>query len=228
MMKMSNIDTNGGTAIVVFLKYLKPGNVKSRLASSLGNEVALNFYRICAEKLSSDLMKIRRECRKCIFFSDAGDEAAVREWIGLRFDYVPQVKGDIGNRLKHAFEYLFKQGLDRVIILASDTPDISVDTIEEAVDALGNYDIVIGPSIDGGYYLIGMNQFYNGLFEGITWSTEKVMKETLSLIDKLHLSVYSLKELRDIDTKDDLVAWLYTATDSSNPVLEYVKSLKLS
>jgi hypothetical protein len=106
--------------------------------------------------------------------------------------------------------------------MASDVPDLSVKIINEAVNSLADYNIVIGPSLDGGYYLLGMKELHGELFRDISWSTGKVLKQTEDIAGRLGLTVKRLPALRDIDTGDDLESWV-KAADAGNPVLEYLR-----
>ena len=84
---------------------------------------------------------------------------------------------------------------------------------------------MVGPAHDGGYYLLGMKRLHQELFRGISWSTEKVFRQTLSLTEKLGLTTYCLPSLRDIDTEADLREWMKTAVHDAHPVLSYVKTV---
>jgi glycosyltransferase A (GT-A) superfamily protein (DUF2064 family) len=97
--------------------------------------------------------------------------------------------------------------------------------MNDAVSALDNYDMVIGPCNDGGYYLIGMKKPHGELFEGISWSTNKVLEQTLAIAGKQGLSVFSLITLRDIDTGDDLKEWVRSSEGINNPILEYARAV---
>lgn len=215
------------TALVIFLRFPRPGRVKSRLAVSLGQEKAANFYRLCAEQLFKEIRSVSGDCRKYMFYSDRGDENEIRQWAGPEFDYLPQAGRNLGERLERAFSRLFGEGMAKVIILASDTPDITAGIINDAIESMDRHDIVIGPSIDGGYYLIGMKKQHGELFRGISWSTEMVLGQTMSIIEALRLDVYILHELRDIDTGEDLRQWVKTAADRSNPALVYAETAML-
>ncbi len=94
----------------------------------------------------------------------------------------------------------------RVVLIGSDIPDLSLEFIEEAFTSLQEKDAVIGPSLDGGYYLIGFKKetFSPRVFEGIRWSTESVFEKTLEVLEREGLTVHTLQPLRDIDTVGDL------------------------
>lgn len=127
-------------------------------------------------------------------------------WLGDKYTYMPQQGEDLGQRMENALAQAFSQDFDRVIIMGSDSPDLSEELIHEAFSSLETHDAVIGPSVDGGYYLIGFKNdaFLPETFEGIEWSTDTVFEETLKILEAAELSVYKLLEWRDIDTLADL------------------------
>ena len=162
--------------------------------------------------------------QKHVFFADRKDEYHVKRWAGPRFYYSHQVDGTLGNRLENAFESVFRRGCQKAIVVASDVPDLSAKTINEAITSLDQYDIVIGPTYDGGYYLLGLKELYRSLFHNISWSTEEVLGETLSIAEELGLSVHLLRYLFDIDTEEGLRMWMSKATTDCHPILGYLKS----
>jgi rSAM/selenodomain-associated transferase 1 len=147
------------------------------------------------------------------------------KWAGPVFHFMPQVEGDLGIRIEAAFNYVFRQGARKAVIVASDVPDLSAEIIENAISALIGNDIVIGPTNDGGYYLLGMNRLHSDLFRGVTWSTTKVYDETLSIVEYLGLKVHSLRALDDIDTEEDLHRWLDASSKEGNPVRRAMQNI---
>ncbi len=194
-------------SLVIFLRLPRPGEVKTRLARTLGSEAAMQVYRGCAEHLLGETEKLPSSIVKHIYYTPRKDEEDVKRWAGSRFRFRPQVGRDLGNRLKTAFRDQFRRGMERVIVVATDVPDLSASDIEEAVVALNGADLVIGPSTDGGYYLIGMTEFQPTLFDNISWSTEVVYEQTLVTARELGLRVHNLRSLDDIDTEGDLRRW---------------------
>jgi rSAM/selenodomain-associated transferase 1 len=165
------------------------------------------------------------EAKKCLSYSDNSDKDEIQHWIGSRFRLIPQVEGDLGQRLERSVRSLLKRSSGKAIIMASDVPDLSAEIMNNAVSALDNHDLVIGPCNDGGYYLIGMKKPHGELFEGISWSTNKVLEQTLAIAGKQGLSVFSLITLRDIDTGDDLEEWVRSSEGINNPILEYARAV---
>jgi rSAM/selenodomain-associated transferase 2/rSAM/selenodomain-associated transferase 1 len=201
---------NGGspvTTLLLFVRYPEEGRVKSRLASFLGDEAAARFYRRCARNLAGQSRRLGRKARRYLCYSEQADLERLWRWLGSGFRYRPQIGEGLGQRMENAFITAFAEGAGKVIILASDTPDLTAEIIEEAIAALEEADTVIGPCHDGGYYLLGMKELHRPLFDGIPWSTDEVVARTLEAIESQGLSCRLLPTLADIDTGEDLRRW---------------------
>ncbi len=194
-------------SVIILVRSPQDKQVKSRLAATIGSEFAAEFYRRCAEHIVRETSRMLSPVRRYVFHT-TGDGDAVRRWLGHRSCYVPQAEGSLGERLRHAFDSVFSQGAERAVIIATDVPELTRDIMDEAMRALDSSDLVIGPSCDGGYYLLGMKSPHPELFSDIPWSTERVYEETALRIKAMGLSFHVLPVLRDIDTEDDLRRWL--------------------
>jgi rSAM/selenodomain-associated transferase 1 len=192
--------------LIVFVKSPETEGVKSRLAAVIGEQKTRQLYRYFVEDLLDSLDK-GNYCLK-IFFYPPDRQQVLSRWLGYDRSYEPQTGGDLGGRMKNAFEKCFSSGFETTILIGSDSPDLPREIIDEGFDALTSCDTVIGPSLDGGYYLIGCNAatFQPGLFSGIPWSTEGVLKSTRAILDGKGLRVAILPPWRDIDTYEDLKA----------------------
>lgn len=204
---------NSRAAIIVFVRYPIEGKVKTRLAATLGNHYANEFYKIISYKAISEVKQIRKS-HKYIFYSDECEKEQIKKWLGMRFFYSKQDGKSLGERMSNAFLKLFSHGVDKAIIVGTDIPDLTNRLIEEAINRLDSYDIIIGPAKDGGYYLLGMKKFYHSLFEEIEYSTPSVLSQTIKKIERLGLKYFFLPELNDIDTEVDLVQWLNNGQSS--------------
>jgi len=212
--------------LVVFSRFPHVGRVKSRLAKSLGAERATEVYRLCAENIFRECEKLCSEAHLYVFFDNEKDTERGTSWAGPKFTSEAQVEGDLGQRLAHALKTTFNRDVRKVIVLASDVPDITSKVISDAIHSLDSNDIVIGPCYDGGYYLIGMKKLYPGLFDNISWGTERVYRQTMAIIRKSGLKVCELTELIDIDTGEDLHRWLEGKPSRKNPALRsYVQKV---
>lgn len=187
-------------ALIVLAKNAELGKVKSRLAKSIGDKAALDIY----EKLLSYTLEITKELEvdKFIFYSNEID--INDSWSKNNFKQFIQFGNNIGARMQHAFKKVFDQGYKSVVVIGSDCPELSSQIISSAFSELEKKDVVIGPAIDGGYYLIGMNENHPEFFINKKWSTNTVASDTISDFKKLHLDYSILLKLTDLDTIEDV------------------------
>lgn len=192
------------TQLVVFLKAPRPGSVKTRLAETLGAEPACAAYRQLVEALLAKLTALPA-VELCFTPSDASTE--VNPWLRADWSAVPQSEGDLGQRLHAAFAAHFLADAERVVIIGSDCPDITATDIEDAWLALEGHDVVLGPALDGGYWLIGLRAASPDLFADMPWSTDQVFGETMHRARERNMRVAVLRELSDVDTAADWERW---------------------
>jgi len=198
--------------LIIFLKAPRAGEVKTRLAVGLGPAGALRAYERLVETLLESLAALEPiELRFAP--DDSADEVA--RWLRSGWTSRAQGPGDLGERLCRAFGEAFKSGGRRVVVIGSDCPDVTPSDIEAAWGALATHDVVLGPAVDGGYWLVGLRALHKPLFEGIRWSTSSVLAETLAQCKRRGLSVHRLRELRDVDTPDDWRRFLQTRPNPS-------------
>jgi len=186
--------------LLIFIKNPEPGKVKTRLAATVGPEKAYQIYLKLLSLTIDTAMEVDAD-RQVWYSSYIDSEDSISE---PDFKKRKQVGKNLGARMLHAFKSGFKEGYDNIVIIGSDCPDVNPVLLEQAFNELSEYDLVIGPSADGGYYLLGMNKLQPELFRDIDWSTERVLKQTLEKAKSISLSVASLPELNDIDTIEDL------------------------
>lgn len=187
---------------VLLLKYPRAGEVKRRLACELGDEVATELCRCFIEDELSALEA--SGVRHAISFYPPGALLSLRAWLGPSLSYYPQRGRDHPERLMNTLIDAFSRGEDRVVVMASDVPDIDPDVIREADLSLRESDAVIAPSPDGGYYLIGFRReaFRKDAFTDIAWSTERTFSDTAAKLTGLN--VHLLPQWPDVDTASDL------------------------
>ncbi|MBK8632522.1 MAG: TIGR04282 family arsenosugar biosynthesis glycosyltransferase [Saprospiraceae bacterium] len=188
--------------LVIFLKNPKLGNVKTRIAATLGDQKALDIY---LELLDTTIINTADEdYETLLFFSENVDDLSQ-----YPYERRIQVSGDLGNKLKSAFDEVLNT-MDKCLIIGSDCPYINNEIILEAFQSLQDHDLVLGPTPDGGYYLIGLKQNEKSLFEDISWSTDSVFAQTISEAKNAKLSTYLLPILTDVDHAsdwDDYLSW---------------------
>jgi rSAM/selenodomain-associated transferase 1 len=186
-------------ALIIFQKNEILGNVKTRLAASVGNENALNIYRILVNHTHSVLKEIVAD--QFIFYSDF---IPAKEINGGQIPQERVQKGkNLGERMRNAFGTVFSEGYDYVVIIGTDCVDLRPDHIEESFKKLGQNDAVLGPALDGGYYLLGLKKFIPEIFEEIDWSTDQVLIQTQTKLQKLNHSIGIIETLSDIDHLSD-------------------------
>ncbi|TVQ07359.1 MAG: glycosyltransferase [Balneolaceae bacterium] len=186
--------------LLIFVKNAINGHVKTRLAADLGDKRALGIYRKMLLQTLSEAAEA--DASKEVWYSSFIEKKGnVNEKL---FHKKLQQGENLGERMKFAFNNAFKNGYKKVVIIGSDCPEITSDLLNDAFRLLESKDVVIGPSEDGGYYLLGKSLFEPSLFDRVEWSSPKVLQQTLEKIKKKSLSVALLHPLNDIDTIEDL------------------------
>jgi hypothetical protein len=195
---------NQDTCILCFVKYPEKGQVKLRLAVDLDDDVVAELYRNFILDTLSTLKKHELPLRIC--FSPLNAQKKFREWLGSSYHYVPQQGNDLGERMKNGFTSAFIEGFRRVILVGSDSPDLPSDFLRNVITELQTHDMVIGPSSDGGYYLIGFRDdtFLPSVFDGISWSSSTVFQETIEKAKNAGRSLSLLPSWSDVDIISDL------------------------
>jgi len=184
-----------------------PGRVKARLADEVGPSVAAEVYwqlgrRVIAAVAAPGL-------RTTVWYAPAHEAAFVREWLeGVgRVELRPQPAGTLGARLTFAFARHFQDGAARsgsgVVIVGTDCPGVDRRLVNEAFTALTRFDLVMGPTLDGGYYLLGLRAPAPELFHDVRWGTGAVAAQTRARAAALGLRAQLLRPLRDVDTARD-------------------------
>jgi rSAM/selenodomain-associated transferase 1 len=222
---MNHPSNRNANCLLFFVKYPQKGQVKTRLSAELDEDVTVGLYRNFILDLLSMLKGLEVQFQIC--FSPADSRKKFEEWLGTQYSYVPQQGDDLGQRMKNAFTHAFDQGFQRVVTIGSDSPDLPGDLINEAFLYLETQDAVIGPSTDGGYYLIGFNEaaFLPEAFEGIEWSTDLVLRKTLSILGRAGLKFRQLPVWKDVDTLHDLkdlVRRSHNKSFSSSRTMSYI------
>jgi hypothetical protein len=188
-------------ALIVFTRYPVAGQAKTRLIPALGAEGAANLHRRMTEAAIAQAKPLKVDI--LIDFTGATLDQ-MQSWLGADLHYRSQCPGDLGDRLIHACQTAFDQGYESVVMIGTDCPGLDAETLAIAFERLIASEMVIGPTTDGGYYLIGLRRPIEELFTGIAWSTEIVFQQTLSIAQALQLSIAKLPLLSDVDRPEDL------------------------
>lgn len=189
-------------ALAIFAKAPIAGQVKTRLVPALGLDGTVELYR-CFLLDTVELALQVSDCETFLFYTPSDGAPLLRAIIGERVVLVPQSSGDLGERMRDGFQDLFVRGFEAVIIIGTDLPTLPLTRLTTALVALERMPIVLGPSLDGGYYLIGLRTRQPELFQGIAWSTPHVISQTLDRINALGLQMESLEPWYDVDTVED-------------------------
>ena len=189
---------NTQKALLIFTRNPELGKVKTRLATTIGDAAALKVY----QKLLEHTVDITQPLKvdKFVFYSEQIQEND--HWDTTIYFKELQKGANLGERMYHAFESLFKKGYRQIVIVGSDIFELTTKNIQEAFTGLDTANFVVGPALDGGYYLLGMNTLNKTLFEHKKWGTSTVLKATLKNL--AHEKVALLATKNDIDTYDDL------------------------
>lgn len=187
-------------ALIIFVRHPELGKVKTRLAHAIGNEQALKVY--CQLLQHTHDITTKLDCDKYVYYVDNIRHDDL--WENDLFNKRVQEGETLGDRMLVAFFELFHQGYSAVAIIGSDCPGLTDQFIDEAFKKLASTDVVIGPSADGGYYLLGLRQLLPSLFSNKQWSSGSVLSDTIKDTIYLQKSCTFLPELYDIDTVEDL------------------------
>lgn len=202
---MSNGPKTDPNILLVFLKEPRPGAAKTRLAAELGDEAAAELYRALAEEVVRRTAPREGEYTRLFFFTPAPARAEMEAWFPGEM-LIPQEGADLGARMAAAFEEAFRKGARRAVVVGTDVPGLSREVVRDALASLDDHDLVLGPSRDGGYYLLATDRPRPALFQGIAWSTPSVFAATVEWAGVLGLTVRVLETLTDIDSLDDVRA----------------------
>ncbi len=191
------------SALIIVAKEPVPGQTKTRLCPPFSLESAAAFYR-CLLLDSVALMARLEAVDHTIAYAPPNAREYFAQLAPNGFSLVAQVGANLGERLANALGHRFELGYESVVIMNSDGPTLPLAHLEQAFSGLENADVTLGPGHDGGYYLIGMKRLYPELFEGIDWSTERVIAQTLGTCRRLGLTVHQLPQWYDVDLAEDL------------------------
>ncbi|MEZ4885432.1 MAG: TIGR04282 family arsenosugar biosynthesis glycosyltransferase [Chitinophagales bacterium] len=187
------------SAIIIFIKNPIKGTVKTRLAQDVGNDKALEIYQTLLAHTRQ--ITVSLDCDKRLYYSkniEVGDE-----WANDTYQKNVQIEGDLGEKMAAAFQETFEADYQKVVIIGSDCIALNSEILQEAFHQLDTHDFVVGPTFDGGYYLIGMRSLLPSVFTDKNWSTESVFPDTIAALQSAQKSYFLLPQLSDIDYLKD-------------------------
>jgi rSAM/selenodomain-associated transferase 1 len=197
----------------LFAKFWQPGTVKTRLAADIGEQTACELYRAFVFHLVERLCDSADE--RSIVFSPSEREQDFRKSVPTNWKLCPQSSGDLGTRMHSFFRDQFESELlldrndsspHKIVIIGADCPQLDPCLVQSAFDRLDKAPVVIGPSNDGGYYLIAMRGRCIDVFADIEWSTETVFERTARRLRELNVEFQTLPALTDVDDLTSLLA----------------------
>ena len=186
--------------LLIFVKNPRLEKVKTRLAATVGNQEALRIYLKLLERTRAVTLPLAVDKMVCYTPKVIDNDL----WDNEHYQKVRQSEGDLGERMYQAFEQGFARGYQRICIIGSDCYELTTSVIEQAFAQLAAHDVVIGPSTDGGYYLLGMNRLHPALFTNKAWSTASVKDATVRDLEQRQLRWFELPVLTDVDEEADL------------------------
>lgn len=192
--------------LIVFTRYPEVGRAKTRLIPALGSHGATELHRQMVEHTIAQVKGVSQWLSIEVRFV-GGDRELMQHWLGDDLDYRPQAEGDLGMRLWQASQQAFLEGASKVLMIGTDCPELDANKLRQALRLLDQHDLVLGPALDGGYYLMGLRRLAPELFENILWSTAAVLKQTVQIAETLGLTIALLTPLADVDYPEDLPIW---------------------
>jgi len=219
-------------ALLIFVKFPEPGKVKTRLSGHFSPEDSAGLYKSMVEDLYTKLVKNdgSENYDVHVYYSPVEKLSAFSDWLGSSAALYPQDGEDLGEKLTNAMKRSFESGYEKTAAIGSDCIDLSVEDINTAFETLDyntqsskKREVVVGPTDDGGYYLIGSSRFIPELFDGISWSTDKVYTETVEKLTLSGLHYVELEYKYDVDSiKEVRQLW----NSQANGIQKYSKTLQ--
>ena len=194
-----------GPILVLFARPARAGEVKTRLGAAVGGARAFELYLAFLRDSIELLHRVSpRGVRAGIAWAGRVEPRGEIDEALEGIEVLQQEGEDLGQRMSNCIADLLARGHDRVAIIGADTPSLPLETLHRAFDALRDHDLVLGPSADGGYYLMGGRAVVPEIFRDIPWGTGRVLGETLRVLKILGIPPVLLREWFDVDTLEDL------------------------
>jgi len=206
------------SALLIFLKNPELGKVKTRLRPELSDEECVEVYKAMVNDLLKNI-STKKQYDVFFFYTPVNSKGDLQKWLGHGFNFVPQSYGDLGMRMSTALNWAFENNYRKAVLIGTDCPTIEQTLILNAFKSLENSDVVLGPSEDGGYYLVGTKVPQPQIFKNIHWSSEVVFSETIARIKENGLTLSKLEKRSDIDTYSDVLNLFHLLKTSQNGYL---------
>ena len=195
-------------ALILMTRVPIPGRTKTRLMKMLSGEECARLHKCFLLDLFDVFEFIKDDVDIYLTYTPEDSFSILEDIVPSYVKCFPQQGKDLGEKMMNAFNHLLNKGYNKVALMGSDVPNIQPEDILSSFEALDNSDIALGPTLDGGYYLIGMKNIHKELFEEkLKWGNKSVLEGTIDIANNLNLKTALVKKLRDIDTKEDLIAF---------------------
>lgn len=213
--------TVNSQVLILMTRVPVPGKTKTRLMPDLSAEECAGFHEACLQ----DFIKVQRELKKPtnIFYSEKLTEKFI-SMFPQESRFIPQEGDNLGERMSQAFR-ISLQDYKFSVMVGSDLPHLTERILRSAFEALEQHDVVLGPALDGGYYLIGLKQYIPELFTGIKWGSSEVFRQTIERVHSLGLSYRLLMKMQDLDTIEDLRVFMTNPANKDHQAWKYIDQL---
>jgi uncharacterized protein len=196
-------------ALILMTRIPIPGRTKTRLMKVLSGEECAQIHRCFLMDIFNTLKNIKDSTDVFLTYTPEDSLGIINEMVPEWIASFPQKGEKLGERMKASIDMLLKEGYKKVILIGSDIPDLSSKDIEDAFAVLDSDDIVLGPTVDGGYYLVGMKKIHKELFsDNLKWGNKSVFEATVDIANKCSLKVGLASKYRDIDDEKDLLNFI--------------------
>ena len=191
------------SGVGIFVKNPAPGKVKTRLLPFVSADEAARLYGAFLRDTIHNVSRIQCHARFIAYWPEEA-RATVQELAPHGFMLCLQQGANLGQRMSRFFDWCFGHGLERVVLIGSDSPTLPMSFLEDALESLYDVPVVLGPCYDGGYYLIGLSRAIRGIFDKIDWSSDRVFAQTISRLKKAGEGFRILNPWYDVDTPESL------------------------
>ncbi|KNF07256.1 hypothetical protein CLPU_20c00320 [Gottschalkia purinilytica] len=193
-------------ALIIMTRIPIPGKTKTRLMDIFTGQQCAEIHTCFLKDLFNICNIIKKDIDIYLTFTPEDSFEVIKDITPNNIKVFPQIGDTLGDRMKNAFEYIFDKGYEKVSLIGSDVPDIQPKDIYNSFHILDKSDICLGPTFDGGYYLIGMKTLHTRVFSSnLKWGEKSVLENTLDIANELFLKVGLVTKHRDIDTKEDII-----------------------
>ncbi len=193
-------------ALILMTRIPIPGKTKTRLMEILSPKECAQIHKCFLLDIFNSFEYIKNDIDIFVTYTPENSLDIIKDLIPNYIKCFPQHGEDLGERMSNGIKHILNKGYSKVILIGSDIPQIQPNHTKNAFLALDRSDIAIGPTVDGGYYLIGMKKIHEGIFNSnFKWGNKSVFEETIDLCNKLSLKVELCEKYVDIDTKEDLI-----------------------